>query len=244
MPYRSWKNYVIDNAQNIVDAGEDRTALQRKLQQLQEEKQQLKETVDKLGARLAQLSQALEQSTASTKAYADSKANQAEKAAKAYADGKANQAEKAAKAYADGKANQAKKAAINAQTTANNAVSKANLKGAIGFFASINCPSGWKENTATRGRYIVGLNPGGKIAATVGQQLSNQENRAVGNHSHSYTYADVGHKNPNAFAGVGGAYWKKSASIRFYSKTRGTAGTNTPAGTNAPYIQYKVCEKL
>ena len=229
MPYRSWKNYVIDNAQNIVDAGEDRTALQRKLQQLQEEKQQLKETVDKLGARLAQLSQALEQSTASTKAYADSKANQAEKAAKA---------------YADGKANQAKKAAINAQTTANNAVSKANLKGAIGFFASINCPSGWKENTATRGRYIVGLNPGGKIAATVGQQLSNQENRAVGNHSHSYTYADVGHKNPNAFAGVGGAYWKKSASIRFYSKTRGTAGTNTPAGTNAPYIQYKVCEKL
>ncbi|RKZ73647.1 MAG: hypothetical protein DRR19_30775, partial [Candidatus Parabeggiatoa sp. nov. 1] len=86
------EGYVIDNAQAIVDAGEDRAALQREykqeIQQLREEKQQLKATVDKLVTRLDQLTQALEQSTALTKAYANTKASQAERAAKAYTDAK------------------------------------------------------------------------------------------------------------------------------------------------------------
>ena len=150
------EEYITDNAQAIVNAGEDRTALQRqfdkKLKQLREEKEQLKATVDQLVTRLDQLTQALEESTASTKDYADTKASEAEqaakthadtkvKAAKEHADTKANAAEQAAKSYADTKASQAEQAAnkaqstaandarnraINAQNTANTAVSKAN----------------------------------------------------------------------------------------------------------------------
>ncbi len=92
LPPKELEGYVIDNAQAIVDAGEDRAALQREykqeIQQLREEKQQLKATVDKLVTRLDQLTQALEQSTALTKAYANTKASQAERAAKAYTDAK------------------------------------------------------------------------------------------------------------------------------------------------------------
>jgi len=54
------EGYVIDNAQAIVDAKENRQALQRDLRQLREEKQQLKATVDKLLTRLDQLTKALE----------------------------------------------------------------------------------------------------------------------------------------------------------------------------------------
>jgi len=61
------EEYITDNAQAIVDAGEDRAALQRqfdnKLGLLQKEKQQLEATVDKLVTQLEQLTQALEQST-------------------------------------------------------------------------------------------------------------------------------------------------------------------------------------
>jgi len=107
LPPKELEGYVIDNAQAIVDAGEDRAALQREykqeIQQLREEKQQLKATVDKLVTRLDQLTQALEQSTALTKAYANTKASQAEQAAKAYAKAKASQAELAAKAHANTK---------------------------------------------------------------------------------------------------------------------------------------------
>ncbi len=70
------EEYITDNAQAIVDAGEDRTALQREIQQL-------KTTVE-------QLTQALEQSIALTKAYANTKASQAEQTAKAYAKAHAN----------------------------------------------------------------------------------------------------------------------------------------------------------
>jgi len=128
------EGYVIDNAQAIVDAEENRQALQRELRQLREEKQQLKATVDKLVTRLDQLTKALEQSTALTKAYADSKASQAEQAAKKHANSKASQAERAAKAYANTKASQAEQAAkahantkaSQAQRTANHAVNLAN----------------------------------------------------------------------------------------------------------------------
>lgn len=68
---------------------------------MQGEKQQLKATVDQLVTRLDQLTKALEQSTALIKAYADTKASQAEHAAKAHANTKASQAENAAKAHAN-----------------------------------------------------------------------------------------------------------------------------------------------
>ncbi|KHD09243.1 hypothetical protein PN36_07310 [Candidatus Thiomargarita nelsonii] len=105
------EGYVIDNAQAIVDLGENQQALQRELRQLREEKQQLKATMDKLVTQLDQLTKALEQSTALTKAYADSKASQAEDAAKKHANTKARQAEQTAKKHANTKASQAEDAA-------------------------------------------------------------------------------------------------------------------------------------
>ena len=55
----------------------------------------------------------------------------------------------------------------------------------IGFEGA--CPTGWTEFTAGRGRYLVGLPSGGTLGATVGTALSNQENRAVGQHNHGAT---------------------------------------------------------
>jgi len=131
------ENYVIDNAQAIVDVGEDRAALQNEykldIQQLLEEKQQLKATVDQLVIRLDQLTQALEQSTASTKAYANAKASQAEQAAKATA-------------------NDARTRAINAQSTANDAINRANKAAntwppsSYCIFANGACPSGFTRH--------------------------------------------------------------------------------------------------
>jgi len=57
-----------------------------------------------------------------------------------------------------------------------------------------SCPSGWTELTSARGRYIVGLPSGGTLAGTAGTALSNQENRTVGQHNHGIT--DPGHTHP------------------------------------------------
>jgi len=59
--------------------------------------------------------------------------------------------------------------------------------GTIAFFNLSNCPSGWSEYTALRGRYAVGLPSGGTLELTRGTALSNGENRAVGKHNHSFT---------------------------------------------------------
>jgi hypothetical protein len=63
--------------------------------------------------------------------------------------------------------------------------------GAVAFLTKKSCPNGWKEYTALRGRYAVGLPQGGKAKETVGEALSDGENRAVGQHTHDVT--DPGH---------------------------------------------------
>jgi len=121
------EKFISINAQDIVNAREHRAALQRqfdeKLQQLREENQQLKATVEKL-------TQTLEQTAASTKAYADTKANAAEQAAKNYTEAYAElYASIASEVEQNAKnvANDAKDKAIEAQQTANFAVSVAKI---------------------------------------------------------------------------------------------------------------------
>lgn len=72
--------------------------------------------------------------------------------------------------------------------------------GAVMFFDLAACPAGWTELTDARGRVLVGLPDGGSLGATVGTALSNQENRAVGQHDHpvddpghGHTVTDPGH---------------------------------------------------
>jgi len=143
------ENYVIDNAQNIVDAGEDRTALQRKLQQLQEEKQALKTTVDKLVTGLAQLSQQLERLKKEEIADNRSKAESAQSAAKAAQD-TADDGVSKAKAAQD-TANTAVSDADTAKKTAKEGVSKAKAAQNTANTAVSNANSAQK--TANNGVY-------------------------------------------------------------------------------------------
>jgi hypothetical protein len=63
--------------------------------------------------------------------------------------------------------------------------------GAVMFFNRENCPDGWTELTDSQGRVVVGLPGGGALGATVGTALTDQENRPVGQHTH--TVNDPGH---------------------------------------------------
>lgn len=129
--------------------------------------------------------------------------------------------------------------------------------GQVAFFNLSNCPSGWTEATSARGRYVVGKPSGGTLAGTAGTALSNLENRPVGQHTHSIS--DPGHTHGpgggiNSYAGgpSGEANWAfagGSTGLGSAGNT-GSAGTGisiqnagSVAGTNAPYIQYLVCQK-
>jgi hypothetical protein len=135
-----------------------------------------------------------------------------------------------------------------------------NLSGLIGYFATSTCPTGWSEVTAARGRYIVGLPASGSVSSTVGTALSNSENRAVGQHTH--TASDSGHThngadvhfaasvdNPGYQVPVIGSSWagwysttnQMTIHAGYANITVDAAGTT--AGTNAPYIQFIVCQK-
>ncbi len=54
----------------------------------------------------------------------------------------------------------------------------------ISLFEGSSCPSGWSEYTAARGRVIVGLPSGGTAAGTVGNALTNLEDRTIATHQH------------------------------------------------------------
>lgn len=123
--------------------------------------------------------------------------------------------------------------------------------GMMMYTVSSACPSGWTEFTEARGRYIVGVPAGGTVSSTVGTALSNSENRAVGQHTHSIT--DPTHRHPlndsccdqptfqqisgSGDRAFGGGYTQ-------YASTGITVNASgTTAGTNAPYIQLLACRK-
>lgn len=110
--------------------------------------------------------------------------------------------------------------------------------GAVMFFNLASCPTGWTAVAGARGRYIVGLPSGGTLGGTAGTALSNLENRSTGNHSHSYTdrYIEEGY---TRYA-PGGVSDPRMFVSRTDSLQTSATGVN---GTNAPYIQFLVCQK-
>jgi hypothetical protein len=58
-----------------------------------------------------------------------------------------------------------------------------------------SCPTGWSEYTAARGRYVVGTPSGGTGEGTQGTALSNQEDRDVGQHTHTFSGSALGTHN-------------------------------------------------
>ncbi|OGZ32616.1 MAG: hypothetical protein A3H02_01835 [Candidatus Niyogibacteria bacterium RIFCSPLOWO2_12_FULL_41_13] len=110
--------------------------------------------------------------------------------------------------------------------------------GAISFFNLSSCPSGWSAVPSAVGRYLVG---GGTLTLTVGTPLGNGENRPTGYHFHFVSSSETGD---------GGG------SGSFVANNPGSSGGRTSsapydnsgpffltAGTNAPYIQFLVCQK-
>lgn len=121
--------------------------------------------------------------------------------------------------------------------------------GMVAFFAVSSCPSGWAEYTAMRGRYAVGLVSSGALEGTAGTALTNQESRAVGQHTHSVT--DPGHLHTYSQMVAGGStYVGAGSTFDLISGNTSTATTGitiansgSVAGTNAPYIQLLGCKK-
>ncbi len=120
--------------------------------------------------------------------------------------------------------------------------------GLIAFSVNGSCPTGWTEYTTARGRYIVGLVSGGTNGATVGTSLSNSENRATGQHTHTATTTIT---NPNSMTsgesptGSGNAtasFWGAS-NLLDWTATTTINNAGSVAGTNAPYVQLIACQK-
>jgi len=124
--------------------------------------------------------------------------------------------------------------------------------GAVMYFNLSTCPTGWTELTSARGRYLVGLPTSGTLAGTQGTQLSNLENRAVGQHTHSISDPGHSHGYPpykgNPCGGYAGWYNggcqlppESSVGLAVTGITLQQAGS--VANTNAPYLQLLVCQK-
>ena len=97
--------------------------------------------------------------------------------------------------------------------------------------------------TTARGRYIVGLQPGGTLGGVAGTAFSiDLENRPVGQHSHGPS--QIWGFNDTADSGA-----IRRPLFDFKPVDVGTAdvaitdAAGAVAGTNAPYIQLLVCQK-
>jgi hypothetical protein len=127
--------------------------------------------------------------------------------------------------------------------------------GAIGFYASSACPSGYSPYEEARGRYLVGLPNGGQLGAAVGTALSPEENRPVGKHDHTITDPghshDVGTRQSINTGNVASQSVQGNASSvpndQIATSMQTTGITVNPAGTvdgtNAPYLELLVCKK-
>lgn len=118
--------------------------------------------------------------------------------------------------------------------------------GAI-FYFNAACPTGYAEFTSARGNVIVGLVSGGTLNTQVGTALTDQENRPTGVHTH--TTVNHGHGIHGSASQSGGGHTgiNDGGGTTFFAvadqanvTVNNSAGV---AGTNAPYIQLRVCKK-
>lgn len=138
--------------------------------------------------------------------------------------------------------------------------------GAVMFFALPLCPSGWVPYDPARGRYLVGVQPGGTLAGASGQPLGDLESRPVGEHSHNvwdpghtHEARDLGHQHGISSASSDSAGGTNDYGNNFHHTNYTDVGyariVNTPAatgigifatgvpGTPAPYLQLLPCIK-
>ncbi len=121
--------------------------------------------------------------------------------------------------------------------------------GAVMFFGTSTCPSGWSSFPAAVGRYVVGTTNGPSVGEVIGQALSDAENRPTGQHSHLVNDPGHAHLITGAFTGSTPG-WRpydqhccgKPLTATTGITVGGVSGGAVP-GTNAPYIQLLACQK-
>jgi hypothetical protein len=96
---------------------------------------------------------------------------------------------------------------------------------AITFFVEA-CPSGWSEYTGLRGRYPVGVPSGGSILGTVGTAMTNQESRAVGQHTHTFSSSALS-THTHSFSGTGHTHSFTGASHGHRARAMSNAANTT-----------------
>lgn len=130
--------------------------------------------------------------------------------------------------------------------------------GAVMFFNLSACPAGWTELAEAQGRYLVGVPPGGTLGAKVGSALGDRENRPVGQHGHTVTDPEHSHgfsltvdsreggQGSSILDGATKDVWT-CCPVGFStaaSKTGVSVGNaGSVAGTNAPFVQLRACQK-
>jgi hypothetical protein len=132
------------------------------------------------------------------------------------------------------------------------ALRSAQPEGLVAFFNRPTCPPGWREVTALRGRYVVGLPENGTPGAAIGSALADQENRPVGRHAHPVNDPGHAHRYTNPLVGeCKGRDCGDGTAMEFPSSEGGQTTpsstglsvqeTGAVAGTNAPYVQLIAC---
>jgi hypothetical protein len=136
------------------------------------------------------------------------------------------------------------------------AAAEAVPRGTVAFFNLARCPRpGWEPMPEARGRYVVGVMEGGGVGRTVGEALTEQENRATGAHTHTLTpdvrnipIYDASRQGTGFAEGRGSGYVQtpfgttRPIPVPAEGAHPGQAGRDVP-GTNAPYIQLLVCRR-
>jgi hypothetical protein len=107
--------------------------------------------------------------------------------------------------------------------------------GAISFFSTSVCPTGWAPYEAGEGRTIVPVPPGAGVGATVGTPLASGEDRT---HTHPFKGSvALGQTSFVAVGGVGTSNVGAEAGAGFVLLTK-------PGSSNLPYVQLLVCQKM
>ncbi len=100
--------------------------------------------------------------------------------------------------------------------------------GTVMSFFLAECPSGWSEFEQAQGRMIVGLQEGGTLGGSVGDSLSNQENRS---HSHSYdppsSTTSTGGGHDHIWSSMDDGVWTAGDGQQMMAWTNGLDGDGT-----------------
>jgi hypothetical protein len=107
--------------------------------------------------------------------------------------------------------------------------------GAVTFFGSLYCPSGWSQTITTVGRFLVGLPANGTPGAAFGgDPLGALENRT---HTHAFS---GNFSTDSSGVGLGSGCCAHGYG---QNNTYPYSGTSSPAAANVPYIQLLQCQK-